>query len=301
MKKRILFLASKGGPRSNPRRIAPEIALLLKNENVQIDTDTYGNLEYTILNQKATIYSRRNKQDIKDYDFVLPTLWKTTPEQAGSCIIYLSKNKTRKTSVELINFRSTSKLTEYFKLWQENLPVPNTIYSKNTNITKMLKAEQLKFPLIVKDAFKHKGKNNFLANNLDEVKVIIKKYKNQRFIFQEFIPNLYDYRIIAFGYTPKFAFKRERDKSNESHLNNTSAGGKATKVPLTKIDSQILKDVEKACRSMKRGIAGADVIIDSNTNKHYFLEINAGPQLRTGSFAEEKMKLYAEYLKEKLK
>lgn len=299
--KKVLILSSQGGPNSNAQRIAPELAILLRDCDIKVETDTYGSLEYKIVNQIATIYSSRNKRDIKDFDFVLPINWKTTPEQAGSCLIYLSKHKTPKTSVELINFRSTSKLTEYFKLWQENISIPNTIYSKNTNIIRMLKEEQLKFPLIVKDAFQHKGKRNFMAKDVEEVEKIIKTHKSTRFIFQEFIPNIYDYRIIAFGYTPKFAFKRERDKESNGHLNNTSVGGKATKVALSKIDPQIIREVEIACRSMKRSIAGADVLIDSRTKKHYFLEINAGPQLRTGSFAKEKMELYAEYLKEKLK
>ncbi len=299
--KKILFLTSKGGPHSNTTLLVPQISARLKDKSIQIDTDTYGSLEYKIMSQKASIYSEKNKMDIKNYDLVVPLAWRLTPEQANSCMMYLSKNKTKTVTSEISNFRSTSKLAEYFKFWQENIPVPNTIYSKNTNIVRMLSDGQLKFPLVVKGAFEHKGELNFLAHDINTARDITRAHKSERFVFQEFIPNFFDYRIIAFGYIPKLAFKRQRNKSADSHLNNTSQGAKAIKVPLSKINPQILKDVERACRSMKRSIAGADVLIDSNTQKHYFLEINAWPQLRTGSFVEEKLKLYAEYLMEKVK
>lgn len=299
--KKILFLSSKGGQNSNVSQLEPALSPLLNEDSIKIDTDTYSNLEYAIVDQKASIFSSKNAMDIKDYDLVIPLSWRRTPEQATACMTYLKKMKTRIIQGDITNFRSTSKVTEYFKIWEVGAPIPNTIYSKNPTIIKMLKREHLKFPLIVKDAFKHKGDYNFLVTNLDQVKEIITKHKGRRFVFQEFIPNNFDYRIITFGYKPQLAFKRQRSKDSDSHLNNTTLGATATKVPLEKLDPQILKEVENICKSMKRSIAGADVLIDSETKKHYFLEVNYAPQLRTGSFVKEKMKLYADYLKSELK
>jgi len=42
-------------------------------------------------------------------------------------------------------------------------------------------------------------------------------------------------------------------------------------------------------------ISGVDVIVDKNTNKHYFLEVNSQPQLMSGAFVEEKAQLVADY------
>jgi D-alanine-D-alanine ligase-like ATP-grasp enzyme len=39
---------------------------------------------------------------------------------------------------------------------------------------------------------------------------------------------------------------------------------------------------------MGRNIAGIDLILDSNTGRQVFLEINSIPQLTTGAFIQEK-------------
>jgi len=297
--KKLLILASKRGFNSHLHSLTKEVNNVAGNIFIA-EEEAYTNLRYSIINGRARIFSRTNKSDLKNYNVVFFRKWQRTPEQATACALYLKKFNVRFIDTELSRFRSYSKLTEYFKLWSEKLPVPNTFFGNHNAIRQFLKEGNFTFPVILKDTFSNKGKYNFLAHSYEEVSALLTENKNKRFIVQEFIPNTFDYRILVLGYKARIVIKRERTDP-ESHLNNTTLGGKATLIDVKDVDESIINDAQKAAKSYRREVAGVDIVLDSEKDTHYILEVNNAPQISTGAFAEEKMKEFASYLREELK
>jgi len=54
----------------------------------------------------------------------------------------------------------------------------------------------------------------------------------------------------------------------------------------------------KAAALMNREVAGVDLMFETGTGKPYILEVNASPQIASGSFAAEKLAVYAQYFKD---
>jgi len=91
----------------------------------------------------------------------------------------------------------------------------------------------------------------------------------------------------------KMAIKRVAQEG--THLSNTSKGGAAIAVEVDKIAPETLRDAETIAKLLNRELTGVDMIIDSTTNKHYFLEANNMPQISTGSFVKDKAQILSDY------
>lgn len=296
--KQVLILSRKGSNTSSLKLFTDTINAQ-GSKTIKAHFDTFGKLKYSLIDGKTKIYSSKLQKDIKDFDLIIFRHWHKTQEQATTCYLHLKRNNCKMLDTELENFRATSKLSEYFLLATHCLPVPNTIYTKQAFLLSHAKSEKISFPIILKDAFLHKGASNFYAEDEKSAEQILKNNKKANFIIQEFIPNECDYRVLVFNQKPSLCIKRSRI-AKETHLNNTSQGAKASIVPLTKLSQQLLDDVVKAAYVTKRGMAGVDLMISSKNNKHFILEVNNLPQLRTGSFADEKMKNFTKAIEEEI-
>jgi len=89
-----------------------------------------------------------------------------------------------------------------------------------------------------------------------------------------------------------------RQSQDDSHLNNTSQGGKATLVDLSHLPQKVLDDAIKMGKMLRREVTGVDMIMHKETGEYFFLEANNMPQLGTGSFVGEKLRALDEYLRE---
>ena len=85
-------------------------------------------------------------------------------------------------------------------------------------------------------------------------------------------------------------------------MNNTSLGAKASLVELSELDPKIIADCQKICLLMGRELAGIDFMIaNDGSSRQVFLEVNAIPQLTSGSFVEEKLHSLVEAVNDYLK
>lgn len=183
-----------------------------------------------------------------------------------------------------------SKISTSFRLWGNGVSVPFTLYSRRHDLLlNLLNQYQtvLGEKFILKDAQGAKGKINFFVT-LEEVPNILAQYPDIQFIAQRFIPNSGDYRVGVYANKSSFVIKRVG--SGESHLNNTSAGGKAEYIATDKMPKRLLRLAEKAAMAVDLQIAGVDVIVDESTNKPYVLEVNQGSQIVTGAFVDENIR-----------
>lgn len=152
--------------------------------------------------------------------------------------------------------------------------------------------------MILKDNNGKKGRDNFLIRSQEELKAVVDNKENETkiFILQEYIPNDGDFRLLVMNGEIKFAMLRK--SAGNSHLNNTSQGGSATIIPLDTIPPRIKQMAIRAAALEDLTIAGVDVIINKNTGQAYVMEVNSAPQINSGSYIEEKTKVYAETIKQ---
>ena len=152
------------------------------SSKVNVDFTFYDDLVYSIKNGKASIYDTKNSKDIKEYDLVNFRFWHGAGEQAAACAEYLKRNRVAFYDREVGEYRSKSKLSEYFRLWSRGLPVPDTIFCKEAALDVALeKNPGFKLPLIVKDIDASKGKNNFLVHDKSEIINIFKAHPENNF------------------------------------------------------------------------------------------------------------------------
>lgn len=204
---------------------------------------------------------------------------------------YLSHNKILFWNSEMLSQRSVSKLSCMVQLAVSDIPVPHTKFALDD--TALVDAA---LPFVAKSPAASRGASNYLVETKERRGEIIAL--GERLLVQPFLPNDHDIRVICFGGKPALALKRSRQGS-DTHLNNTSQGGKAEWIRMSDLDPQLLTISEKICDIMKRELAGIDFIPDSSSPFGYScLEVNAIPQLTSGSDVDIKMEMFKKITKE---
>jgi len=189
-----------------------------------------------------------------------------------------------------------SKIATTMRLWGSGVAVPFTLYVRRHDrmVTALRSYEhQLGERFILKDAKGAKGKLNFFVT-YDEALVVLEQNPDVQFVAQRFIENDGDYRVGV--YVGKSAFVIVRKGSGDTHLNNTSAGGTATYMPVNELSAKYRALAENASRAVDLQVSGVDIIVDRVTGKPYILEVNQGSQIVTGAYTDENMIAFANAL-----
>ncbi|MFX1537552.1 MAG: RimK family alpha-L-glutamate ligase, partial [Promethearchaeota archaeon] len=141
-----------------------------------------------------------------------------------------------------------------------------------------------------------RGMNSFLIKSKRElIRVLENLPKGKSFIFQQFIPNDYDWGILVAEGKVVSAEKSFRPKGE--FRNNACWGAKEVFLNIDEVDKKVKLIARKSCDILNLEWARADIIVDKNTNEPYLLEVNRFPGMTVGSTEEEAFK---RYLKNKL-
>lgn len=134
--------------------------------------------------------------------------------------------------------------------------------------------QKLSFPLICKPDDGSCGQNVKLIHSTNDISDVPDNY-----IFQPFIPNDGDWRVVVVNNKAISAIKRLGKVGQTT--NNIATGNFA----VAEKDSNVLQEIytvaEIASKTMGFDYVGVDVIKDINTNKYYFLESNERPTFET--------------------
>jgi len=145
----------------------------------------------------------------------------------------------------------------------KNIP---TFKVKNLKLLKdLISINHLKFPLIQKPNLGAKGENVEICQNLSEINF------NEDNVYQSFIPNDGDYRIICIGGKVIDVIKRVGPEN--SHKNNLSTGGTASLDINPKTRNKLIQIANIINSIFELNFLGID-ILESKTGDLYFLEIN---------------------------
>lgn len=269
---------------------------------VKLWTCFWEDLVFDITMDRQQVTDAVSQLDLAQADLVLSVGWYKTVRQsfyrdiAFTLALYLKSRGVGFWNTEMVQQRSTTKLSCMMQLALAGIAVPATRFSLSAD---MILATTTKFPVVVKAIAASRGRHNYLVKDQAELKQRL--VSPRPVLIQEFIANDADLRVICYGGEPALVVKRQR-ASQDTHLNNTSQGGNATLLPLAEVSPEILQQSRQICAIMKREMAGVDLLVaPGGTNRVVCLEVNAIPQLTSGSFVPQKAQALTAALQQFLK
>lgn len=176
---------------------------------------------------------------------------------------------------------SNTKLSDMFFLATNNISIPNTYFHNGLRINKENISEIVKIcktPCIFKTSLGSLGENVFLIEGEGDIqKTILEKKKYNRYIFQEYIPNDFDYRIVVANGKPTSACIRTR--TNDKYRNNVALGATEDFILPKDIPQNVLDLASYSTNALHLNWAGVDIVTHKETGKNYVLEVNRRPGL----------------------
>lgn len=170
------------------------------------------------------------------------------------------------------------KLTQMFLFALNGLPIPKTYFSGEYDGNKINNLiEYLGLPVVAKITNVNGGKGVFLLLSKKDIVKFAKENSKTEIIFQEFINNNFDYRILVLDNAVKIAEKKTRSKDSKDFRNNVALGAKEEFLDIKCLDKNIKQLSIDSSKIMNFQISGVDVITDKKDN-HYILEVNCAPQ-----------------------
>lgn len=287
--KKIILIGSKNSEGKNDvRRLSDSFNTGKTSTGVVFWED----LLFDITRHDQKVIDAVSGTDLKAGDLIIAVNWYKTGSKAiyrdvaYALALYLRRQKIEFWNAEMGNQRSTTKLSAMMQLALAGYDIPATLFSLTPG--HLLNRKSV-FPMIVKGATASRGHDNFLISDSGELAAQLGKDEVNHYLLEEFIPNDSDLRVICIGGEPGLVIRRRR-VSQATHLNNTSQGAKAELVPLENLPAELKEDCRKICQLMGREMAGIDILeANDASSRKVFLEVNAVPQLTSGTFVDEKL------------
>lgn len=297
--KQILVIGSRTSEPAERKALADMSAFVqTAMTNQQVETTVYDchldEVGYVLSNGTVAVIDLRNNRDLKEYDLVFFRGKLAAAINIASTVAqYLDMHNIPHTNTAYSARRAVGKVPQMLQLAHMGLTIPFTISAQAQYLGKLIE-QYLTYPVVVKDVQGAHGNNNFLVNSTLELNDILAANPDVAFMAQEFIKSDGDYRVLLVGDQTAIIHRKGQ---GDTHLNNTSTGGDAKLIDLADFPEEIVADSRTFATSCEYEIAGVDVIIDAETGKYYFLEINSQPQLASGAFVELKSELLGNYFK----
>ncbi len=253
-----------------------------------------------VIDSQLVVTESMTGKSLKEFDYVRFELWLKSPQQALAAATYLDRHNIPFSGREALQTLCTTKIGEMVRLADHDLPLPRTFMSsRTTTLQRFKKSPPIAYPFIAKAADAFGGSMNFLIHTYDELRTALNAHKDQFFLIQEFIPNECDYRVLVMDGQIKLVMRRSRSGSSDSHLNNTSAGATGEFLPIDALSPEMQRDALRAAElTLRSDFAGVDLMVDSQTGKHYILEVNEAPAIQTGESPEIKIAALMSHIKD---
>ncbi len=294
MKNIIIIGSLNSGKKNNPIQIADSI----RSEDIVINVVYWEDLVFSISTSNIEVEASGINIINPKPDLIIALGWykngkKSIYRDVAFSLALVLKNKGIKFwNSEMGSQRSMTKLSCMVQLALDGISVPTTYFS----LDKKLIASKLQYPFIAKAAGASRGEMNYLIKNNEDIAMVLES--DAYFIVQPYLINDHDLRIICFDGEPALILKRSRKQGANTHLNNVSQGADASWLELSDVPADLLTLSHKICIITGREMAGIDFIPDTLFDTGYScLEVNAIPQLTSGTDSEKKMAALANTIK----
>jgi len=239
---------------------------------VKLTKGKFKDLAFSFQDQEITISI--NGTDLREFSLVwLSSNWNSR-DLAYAVKLYLKKYKIPCTYVE----KGTSKITDQMSFSLNKIKTPKTLFLGTKKIKKNLARieEFCGYPLIVKDTKGSRGAHSILAKNSKELLEKMKKLpKHKKYLFQEFIPNDYDWGVLVAN--GKVVSGEKSYPCFGEFRNNACNGAEEFFIDPKDIPIKIQKMALKTSKALGLSWSRSDIIIDKNTQEPYLMEINRLP------------------------
>ncbi|HEY8999637.1 MAG TPA: ATP-grasp domain-containing protein [Candidatus Saccharimonadales bacterium] len=274
-------------------RVSGYAASLVADEDIACRATFMDDILYTIGEDTFEAYDTRNDLLLNDVACILlrghGIVSRT--DEAFYLSTFCEQNHISCPTSYAVYYPAT-KVAQAIIFREVGVPFLRTLYIANPKKLIRYAEERFGYPYILKDGRGERGESNYLIRSLEQAQAALQAEPTIDFIAQEFCPNDRDYRLLVMGDSHLII---ERRGPSDSHLNNTSQGGKATLRP-DDLPQSIIDQAHVVMKRLGLLLAGIDVIPHLETGKYYFLEINTQPQVQTGLLLEEKQQLMREFL-----
>lgn len=188
-----------------------------------------------------------------------------------------------KRSVPVINHSTAPVADQVYKSVQQEIFLKNKNAAKSVEsietflapdretLIDLIESDKLTYPFIAKPNFGRCGIGIELIEKEEDFK---KLGELNTYVFQNFIRNRGDYRILVIGGVAHMVFKRV---STGHYLNNLSQGGKRESVDDPVLHNKLAKAGSIIAAMFGYTICGVD-IIEGEDGTLYFMEVNSVPQ-----------------------
>ncbi len=271
------------------------------SRKVSCDFRLYDDLSLTFDTANGIgIIDAKTHMPLVGYDMFYFKTYFDKAEMASALVEYAQMYNINFADSEVASYRALTKISQYARMARFGIAIPSTIIVSPAHVAndfQWLKSK-LGMPFILKDAAADKGENNFLIRTELDFKKATKNAKESHtyFVAQKFIPNAGDYRIIVLDKKVSLIIHRKKT-TDKTHLNNTSTGGKAVIITPNELPSAAIGMAVSSAIVMKREVAGVDVIQDTKTGEWMILEVNNSPQIASGAYPDEKVKIFDAFLR----
>jgi glutathione synthase/RimK-type ligase-like ATP-grasp enzyme len=241
---------------------------------IKLTEGNFYNLEFIF--QGSVVKVLHNGVDLNSFDFVwLSSFWDSR-DLSYAISLYLEKTKTFSTYVE----KSTSKITDQMICALGGIQTPHTLFLGKKNIEKNLKQikEICGYPLIIKDVKGALGNDSkYIATENDLLENLDKLPKHKRYLFQQYIPNQYDWGILVAN--GAVVSGEQSYPQNGEFRNNACNGGREVFAEVAKIPAHIKEMAIKASKLLGLSWSRSDIVVDKDTNNAYLMEVNRSPRI----------------------
>lgn len=264
-----------------------------------VEWQNYHNIGLEIQGNSLRAFIVSDGRELTEFKAVYFKSYFRHHEQATSIAEALQSAGVLFVGNELKEYIPAYKLSQLSRLARSGVLVPHTLYLPMKHYESHYETLQEKFgqQFIFKAIDGSTGDSNYLVKNRKQLAKIVADSQGQHYIAQEFIPNNSDLRVLVVGGKIRLVIERRR-ADDSTHLNNTSQGAKACLLPIESLSEELQELSLRAAKLMSRDIAGVDVMFQKNTGTPYILEVNASPQIASGTYETEKLKVYADYFRE---
>jgi len=293
--KKILIIGSKTTDDGETEQMGQYAAFFAGQlEDAQVSFVHFDELSFVISSDEYRIKDHRNGLSLDEYNLIIFRGKIRSNSELAYCISRFCVQKNITFLNDYTPYRAASKVAQAVTFCELNVPSVKTVYASQPTILKEVISSELTFPFVLKDSYGAHGHDNYLVKSQEELEEILAHSPAVKFIAQSFFPNKCDYRILCVG-DKELVIRRSA--VGDSHLNNTSQGGKAELVPSAFFPAQAMQEAHTIANFLKMNIAGVDLLYNEETKQYAFLEVNSQPQLKSGAFPEEKQKLVSDFLR----
>lgn len=162
----------------------------------------------------------------------------------------------------------------YFERYSGIDCIPTYKFKTKKDFATALARKEIRLPIILKPELGSQGKNIILIKSKKGINSIPSNL--EKYIFQPFVKNEGDYRVLMLGGRALGAIKRT--SAQKSFLNNLAQGGTAEKVTDSAVLKKLYRIASKVVSTSGLTFCGVDIIYDVEKKKYYFLEVNTVPE-----------------------